>query len=141
MGILQTCRPRADIINGTINLEIFTASLGEVLKFYRGQETPSSDLYTDAEKFFREGTYATEGIKSVLNNIVLRLSGDASAPSFRRLDTAFGGGKPHTLIACAHIAYRGRELAGVLREYLAPDPRRVGKAQQGRRFSGAQSRR
>ena len=121
MGILQTCRPRADIINGTINLEIFTASLGEVLKFYRGQKTPSSDLYTDAKKFFREGTYATEGIKSVLNNVVARLSGDASAPSFRRLDTAFGGGKTHTLIACVHLAKRGKELAGELREYLSPE--------------------
>ena len=121
MGILQSCQPREDIISGTINLQIFTASLGEVLKKYRHEPTQSSDLYTDGLKFFGEGTYATEGIKSVLQSVVARLSGDASAPSFRRLDTAFGGGKTHTLIACAHVAYRGKELAGVLDGYLMPE--------------------
>lgn len=43
-----------------------------------------------------------------------------------RLETAFGGGKTHSLIACVHIANRGTELAtvteGVLDASYLPDP-------------------
>ena len=121
MGILTSCTPRADLITGDLNLEIFTASLSSVLKKYRGEETISTDLYTDAHKFFTEGTYFTEGLKSVLTAVVRRLSGDNGASSLYRLDTAFGGGKSHSLIACVHVAERGKELADELKGILGPE--------------------
>src|SRR5262245_36872817 len=36
-----------------------------------------------------------------------------SAPAPHRLETAFDGGKTHTLIALTHLGFRGRELASV----------------------------
>jgi predicted AAA+ superfamily ATPase len=39
-------------------------------------------------------------------------------PALHRLETGFGGGKTHTLIASTHLAFRGRELAEVVRKAL-----------------------
>ena len=59
-SIYDSCTPRADIIKGTFNPELFTASLNQVMDSYAGQrvaETP----YTDAGVFFGEATYPTSG--------------------------------------------------------------------------------
>jgi len=40
---------RPDILAGTFNPEIFTASLSQVVDFYRGRKTTIHNLYTDAE--------------------------------------------------------------------------------------------
>ena len=52
MGVLTACTPREDIIAGTFNPEIFTASLSEVLAFYRQENAKLHSLYTDAARFF-----------------------------------------------------------------------------------------
>jgi len=62
-SILNSCEPRPDIIAGTFNPEIFTASLSEVVRFYSGQGAGINAIYTDAEQFFREGTYPTDGMR------------------------------------------------------------------------------
>ena len=56
-SILNSCAPRPDIISGTFNPEIFTASLSEVFRFYSDRGTGINAIYTDAEQFFKEGTY------------------------------------------------------------------------------------
>lgn len=78
--IQQTCTPRQDILGGTFNPEIFTASLHQVLKAYRGEDSASHSLYTQAEPFFREATYPTEGMRSVLNAALGRLAGETACP-------------------------------------------------------------
>ena len=118
MGILNACKPRQDIISGVFNPEIFTASLSEVLDYYRGGSARIHSVYTDAEQFFKEATYPTAGMKAIVSDVFARLKGDNEAPAIHRLETAFGGGKTHTLIACTHIAFRGRELAGVTGKLL-----------------------
>jgi len=112
-SIIESCRPREGILQGTFNPEVFTASLSQVIAHYRGRGGPIDNLYTDADQFFRDGTAPTDGIKFVLREALLRLSGDNSAPAIYRLETAFGGGKTHTLIALTHLAIRGSELAEV----------------------------
>jgi hypothetical protein len=112
-SIIESCRPRDGILQGTFNPEVFTASLSQVISHYRGRSGQIDNLYTDADQFFRDGTAATDGIKFVLREALLRLSGDNSAPAIYRLETAFGGGKTHTLIALTHLAVRGSELAEV----------------------------
>ena len=121
MGILKTCKPREDILIGTFNPEIFTASLGEVLDFYRKGKARIHSVYTDAEEFFSEATYPTDGMRAVLSEVFARLKGDSSVPAIHRLETAFGGGKTHTLIACTHIAFRGRELAAATGNLIDPE--------------------
>jgi len=80
-SILNSCQPRPDIIAGTFNPEIFTASLSEVCRFYSGQNTGINAIYTDAEQFLREGTYATDGMRMVVSEVFSRLSGDNTAPA------------------------------------------------------------
>ncbi|MEA1960217.1 MAG: hypothetical protein U9N81_02815 [Bacillota bacterium] len=110
LSILETCKPRPDILDGTFNPEIFTASISEVLRFYKHQGTGMHPMYTDAEQFFTQTTYPTDGLKMFLQDVFARLAGDNTVPAIHRLETAFGGGKTHTLIACTHIGYKGVEL-------------------------------
>ncbi len=121
LSILETCKPRHDIFDGTFNPEIFTASISEVLRFYKDQVTGMHPMYTDAEQFFTEATYPTDGLKMVLQDVFARLAGDNTAPAIHRLETAFGGGKTHTLIACTHIGYKGSELKPFISKLLPVD--------------------
>jgi len=116
--ITDTCQPREDILTGTFNPEIFTASLAEVIRFYQENRQGLHPVYTDARQFFIQGTYATDGFKMVLNEVFARLSGDNTAPAIHRLETAFGGGKTHTLIACTHIGYKGDELTPHIKDLV-----------------------
>ncbi len=92
--ICETCQPRTDLLQGSFNPEVFTASLSQVMDFYRGKTGGSQSVYTDAEVFFGEATYPTQGLKDVVLTVMKRLSGDNGVQSIRRLETAFGGGKP-----------------------------------------------
>ena len=112
-SIIESCEPRPDLLKGTFNPEIFTASLSAVIKYYRGLDAGIHSIYTDAEHFFNEATYPTEGLKMVLAEVFGRLAGDSNTPAIHRLETAFGGGKTHTLIACAHLGFKGRELSEI----------------------------
>jgi hypothetical protein len=118
--------PREEILRGTFNPEVFTASLGPVLQYYRSGKAPIDSIYTDAELFFRDATYPTQGLRTTLTEVFGRIAGDPGSPAIHRLETAFGGGKTHTLIACTHIAYQGSKLAGytdeLLPEQLLPHP-------------------
>ena len=120
MPILSACTPREDLLKGTFNPEIFTASLGAVMKFYRGERSGIHSIYADADAFFREATYPSNGIKSVLADVFGRLAGDNSVPAIHRLETGFGGGKTHTLIACAHIGFKGSAIADAVGDLLDP---------------------
>jgi hypothetical protein len=125
-SILDLCKPKPEILAGTFNPEVFTAALGPVIDFYRGNKGIADNPYTDAQFFFAEATYPTQGLCSVLAEVFGRLNGDLTVPAIHRLETAFGGGKTHALIAAAHIASKGRELqevtAGILSPGLLPDP-------------------
>ena len=52
---------------------------------------------------FCEKTYLTENLLAFLRELAARLSGDMSAPGVYRLQTEFGGGKTHTLLAAYHL--------------------------------------
>jgi len=129
VGVLKACQPRKDLLEGSINLEIFTASLNQVASYYRDQTSSGHAIYTDAEIFFREGTYFTPNMEIVLRDVFSRLSGDMTAPVLKRLETGFGGGKTHTLIACLHLAKKGQELAPYVSGFLPveslPEPESV----------------
>lgn len=118
--VLETCIPRESILRGTFNPEVFTAALGPVIQYYKGNSSSIDEIYTDAIAFFTEATYPTAGLRQAVSNVFKRISGDQSVPSIQRMETAFGGGKTHALIACVHIANRGTELASVTRDVLDP---------------------
>jgi Protein of unknown function (DUF499) len=107
-------------LQSSFNPEIFTASLSQVVDHYHGEAAVTHALYTDAEQFFRDATYATEGLRMVLTDVFSRLAGEHSAPALHRLETAFGRGKTHTLIALTHMGFRGRKLAAVTQGIIDP---------------------
>ncbi|MBK1887784.1 DUF499 domain-containing protein [Marinobacter sp. DY40_1A1] len=119
--VLATCKPRPEILAGTFNPAIFTARLSQVLDDYRlGNAVEGADsLYSDPVAFFRDATHPTQGLRSIVDNAMARLvEGDKSRPAMQRLDTAFGGGKTHTLIALTHIAKQGSRLESVTQSIL-----------------------
>lgn len=117
-SIFDACTPHPDIIAGQFNPEVFTASLKQVIEHYRGNQSSLSTVYTDPVAFFTEATFPTDGLRNVLQDVFGRISGDASYPAIHRLETAFGGGKTHSLIACCHLAHRGTSLADYVGEIM-----------------------
>ena len=102
--IFETCRPRDDVLSGAIADADFAADLAAVITG-RG-----SVQYGDPIRFFAD-TYPTRGLKNLLANVCRRLSGaGGEVAAIFRLDTAYGGGKTHGLIALAHAA---KSLSGV----------------------------
>jgi predicted AAA+ superfamily ATPase len=87
---------------------------------YRGKPATTHALYTEAETFFREATYPTEGLRMLLTDVLSRLAGENSAPALHRLETAFGGGKTHALIALTHLGFHGGELEAVTQGMIDP---------------------
>lgn len=91
--IFETCTPREDVVEGTIAESDFAADLAKVI---RKQAPPA---YQDAALFF-DNTYPTRGLRNLLANVCRRLSSTGGeAASIFRLDTQYGGGKTHGLIA------------------------------------------
>ncbi len=100
--------PHEDVLEGTFLQSEFAADLTAVRQ---GRAEPE---YQDAQKFF-ERTYITEGMRILLTQVAERLAGRGGEPVIQ-LQTSFGGGKTHTMLAVLHLATRKQslaELAGV----------------------------
>ncbi|MDT9302491.1 MAG: Swt1 family HEPN domain-containing protein [Limnospira sp. PMC 1286.21] len=87
--------PHPDVAGGTFQQAEFAADLWEV---YLDQ---GSDEYRDPTEFYRR-TYLTEGLKQLLSNALLRLTGQGGDPVIE-LQTNFGGGKTHALLSLYHL--------------------------------------
>ncbi len=111
--IFDTCQPRIDVLEGTITEADFAADLAQVITGEGNAE------YLDPARFFAN-TYPTRGLKNLLENVCQRLSGTGGeVASIFRLDTSYGGGKTHGLIALCHAA-RGMEGVSNIAEFVDP---------------------
>lgn len=110
--IFDICVPRDDVVAGTMTDADFAADLAQVVN---GTAPPE---YRDADRFFAT-TYPTRGLRNLLENVCRRLRGGSSAASVFRLDTSFGGGKTHGLIALVHAA-RGMQGVPNIAEFVDP---------------------
>ncbi len=88
--------PHDDILQGRLTMDVFAADLWDVFK-ERG-----SDEYKTADLFFQK-TFETEGLKTLLEVVKSRLKGKGGDPVLQ-IQTPFGGGKTHALIAMYHKA-------------------------------------
>lgn len=93
---LEIAKPRRDIADGSFDESLFAADLGMV---DRGRGPTD---YLDAVTFC-EKTYLTQNLLAILGELAARLSGDMTSSSVYRLQTEFGGGKTHTLLAAYHL--------------------------------------
>ena len=96
--------PHEDIREGRLAEAIFAADIWAVV------QGTAPEIYLDAEEFFRK-TYLTAGLSTVINRVAAALSrGGESGDRIISLQTAFGGGKTHTLLALWHLARHAARL-------------------------------
>ena len=111
--IFETCQPRQDVLKGALAEADFAADLAQVIAGRGPQE------YLDPARFFAN-TYPTRGLGNLLLNVCQRLSGTGEeAAAIFRLDTSYGSGKTHGLIALAHAA-RGLQGVTNVGEFIDP---------------------
>lgn len=96
----EVVRPHKNILEGKMSEALFAADLGEVADGTAPLE------YLDSLTFFQR-TYLTAGLRNLLENVFLRLSGDGGDPVIQ-MQTPFGGGKTHALLVLYH-AIKNRE--------------------------------
>ncbi|MEO5332363.1 MAG: DUF499 domain-containing protein [Magnetococcus sp. YQC-5] len=94
--------PHEDVLKGTFQQAEFAADLSRV---HAGTATRE---YQEPALFFQR-TFITEGMRLLLDSVVKRLTGKGGDPVIQ-LQTAFGGGKTHTMLAVYHLA-QGRSPA------------------------------
>jgi predicted AAA+ superfamily ATPase len=88
-------KPHPDVASGRYVQAEFAADLAEVVN---GKADPE---YGDPKEFFGR-TYLTEGLRDLLITGVKRLTGQGGDPVVQ-LQTSFGGGKTHSMIALYHL--------------------------------------
>ncbi len=106
--------PHADVASGRYQQAEFAADLSQV---YRGD---ASSEYGDPKEFFGR-TYLTDGLRQLLISATERLAGTGGEPVVE-LQTNFGGGKTHALLALYHL------FSGVAPEDLAGIPEALAQA-------------
>jgi len=99
--------PHPDVASGRYQQAEFAADLWQV---YMGE---GSSEYRDPVEFFRR-TYLTTGLKDLLVRALLRLNGKGGDPVVE-LQTNFGGGKTHSILALFHLfsGVAAKELVGL----------------------------
>jgi predicted AAA+ superfamily ATPase len=100
--------PHSDVLEGTFQQSEFAADITAVRT---GKASPE---YQDPTAFFQR-TFITEGMRLLLTSVARRLNGQGGDPVIQ-LQTAFGGGKTHTMLAVYHLATRScalKDLVGI----------------------------
>ena len=88
--------PHPNVASGRYAQAEFAADLAQV---HRGE---GADEYRNPVEFFRR-TFLTEGLKRLLLGAMARLAGKGGDPVVE-LQTNFGGGKTHSMLALFHLA-------------------------------------
>ena len=120
----EVIMPHQDVRDGNLRGAEFAADL-----FYVSLGDGSRE-YVDPVEFFRR-TYLTEGLRDLLTWTARRIGGDRNASPVVNLQTNFGGGKTHSMLALWHLlsgtplASYPDEVQRLLTGHLLPAARRV----------------
>lgn len=119
---LELTKPHEDIRDGSFDESLFAADLG-LVAVGKGPRD-----YLDPE-LFAQKTFLTGNLRAALVEVGDRLAGDDSSAAVFRMQTEFGGGKTHTLLAAYHLfgtpdrvagTKLGRDLAAELKGGVLP---------------------
>jgi hypothetical protein len=119
---LEIATPHSDIRDGSFDESLFAADLGLVAV----GKGPND--YRDPE-LFAQKTFLTSNLKAALVEVGDRLAGDETSAAVFRMQTEFGGGKTHTMLAAYHLfgspervehTKLGRDLAAQLKNKTLP---------------------
>jgi predicted AAA+ superfamily ATPase len=97
--------PNSDVLESKFLQSEFAADITAV------NAGKASREYQDASAFF-ERTYITEGMRHLLIQVAQRLNSKGGEPVIQ-LQTGFGGGKTHTMLAVFHLATRDCDINGL----------------------------
>ena len=99
--------PHKDVATGNYQNAEFAADLWQV---YLGN---GPEEYSNPIEFFRR-TYITSSLRDLLENAIKRISGTGGDPVIQ-LQTNFGGGKTHSMLALYHLfsGTKGSDLLGI----------------------------
>lgn len=101
----QVMLPHHDIrTNKRLDESIFAADLGQVVRGEAHQD------YQDPIRFFA-GTYLSAGLRGLLTDVVRELGATGTGNRVIQIETPFGGGKTHTLLALYHLFTDGPAVA------------------------------
>ncbi|MCG3135902.1 MAG: hypothetical protein HMLKMBBP_03678 [Planctomycetes bacterium] len=103
----EVITPHKDVASGNYQQAEFAADLWQV---HLGEGT---DEYRNPVEFFRR-TYLTESLKQLLISGIRRIAGTGGDPVVQ-LQTNFGGGKTHSMLALYHLfsGIKSSELVGI----------------------------
>ncbi len=94
----EVLAPHDDVATGNFQAAEFAADLHKVA----ATQDAGKD-YAEPVQFFSR-TYLTEGLRDLIDRTVRRLAGDQNASPVINLQTNFGGGKTHSMLALWHLA-------------------------------------
>ena len=92
----EIAEPHSDVREGKFQQAEFAADLSRVHAGTANEEYQNPAL-------FYQRTFITEGMRLLLDSVINRLAGRGGDPVIQ-LQTAFGGGKTHTMLAVYHLA-------------------------------------
>ncbi len=94
----EVLAPHDDVATGNFQAAEFAADL------YKVAATGDAGRdYAEPVQFFAR-TFLTEGLRDLIDRAVRRLAGDENASPVINLQTNFGGGKTHSMLALWHLA-------------------------------------
>ncbi len=94
----EVLAPHDDVATGNFQAAEFAADLYKV-----AATGDAGEDYDEPVQFFAR-TYLTEGLRDLIERAVRRLAGDQNASPVINLQTNFGGGKTHSMLALWHLA-------------------------------------
>jgi predicted AAA+ superfamily ATPase len=94
----EVLAPHDDVATGNFQAAEFAADLYKV-----AATGDAGKDYAEPVQFFAR-TYLTEGLRDLIDRAVRRLAGDQNASPVINLQTNFGGGKTHSMLALWHLA-------------------------------------
>ncbi|MCL5958118.1 MAG: DUF499 domain-containing protein [Chloroflexi bacterium] len=100
----QVVVPHPDIRAGRFDASVFAADLSDVV----AERGPVE--YLDTQTFFSK-TYLTQGLENLISAALSRLADLGNGEAIIQIQTAFGGGKTHSLIALYHLFTAGDKLS------------------------------
>ena len=122
----EVVTPHPDVASGHYQQAEFAADLSQV---HRGE---ASAEYGNPRDFFQR-TFITDGLRHLLTDALRRLDGVGGGEPVVKLQTNFGGGKTHSMLALYHLfsGVPGTSLPGiesVLKDAGVPQPSQANRA-------------
>ena len=115
--------PHDDIVQERLTMDVFAADLWDTFQGNGPEE------YTDPSTFFKK-THMTANMTEILGGVERRLAGEGG-DGFQHIETPFGGGKTHALIAMYHKSREwGAKCVVVVGTAMGPEDTVWGKIEE-----------